>query len=225
MASDHMTVRRGERALEIALHGDRVIEHARELAAQVQRARKRLAGATHVRIDGHATGRIDTSGAWLLQKIVRAAPPLIARSRWSGSARPRSRSSASSTTWSRAASIARACAATPPATQSSASARGCIGACATCSMRPSPSAAPSRDSRAAPGARRACVCPRSSPTCSARASTPSYRRPARVPHRHRHGASGRESARALRRRDPHDDDAGDRAELRVALGSELIDAG
>ena len=73
MAAEYLSLSARGDGLEIEVRGDWILDHARELSAGVSAARERLHGVQHVRIDAHDLGRMDTSGAWLLQKIVRGA--------------------------------------------------------------------------------------------------------------------------------------------------------
>jgi len=73
MAAGHLQIERGDGMLTITVQGAWVIDHARSLAAQVDAAREGLAGERHVRINGDQVERLDTTGAWLLQKVIRSA--------------------------------------------------------------------------------------------------------------------------------------------------------
>jgi len=73
MAAGQLELQRGDGGLDITVHGAWVLDHARTLATQVDAARRALAGEARIRINGHQIERIDTTGAWLLQKVIRSA--------------------------------------------------------------------------------------------------------------------------------------------------------
>jgi len=59
--------------LVIELGGDWVIDHVQRLADEIERTHQRLSQHTRIRVAGEGLGRVDTSGAWMLQKLRRAA--------------------------------------------------------------------------------------------------------------------------------------------------------
>jgi phospholipid/cholesterol/gamma-HCH transport system permease protein len=65
-------IREGE-TLMVRASGDWVIGHARSLQSHIDAARKQLATARRVVLNGESVGSIDTSGAWMLQQIWRDA--------------------------------------------------------------------------------------------------------------------------------------------------------
>jgi phospholipid/cholesterol/gamma-HCH transport system permease protein len=73
MAAGRVRIQEEGDVLVVSLSGDWSIEHARGLADSTRRVRERLAGAGRLCLRGHELRRIDTSGAWLIEKLRRAA--------------------------------------------------------------------------------------------------------------------------------------------------------
>jgi len=73
MAIGTMDIRREGDTLVVVVSGDWVISNGRTLAGHIDKLRRYLGQVRRVRIDGGGIGQIDTSGAWLLQRLRREA--------------------------------------------------------------------------------------------------------------------------------------------------------
>jgi phospholipid/cholesterol/gamma-HCH transport system permease protein len=73
MAAGRVQMREDGDVLVVSLCGDWSIEYARDLSESIGQVRSRLAGARRLCLRGHELQRIDTSGAWLIEKLRRAA--------------------------------------------------------------------------------------------------------------------------------------------------------
>jgi len=73
MTAGTMDIRREGDTVVVVLGGDWVISHGRTLEGHIDALRRNLGDARRVQLDGKGIGQVDTSGAWLLQKLRREA--------------------------------------------------------------------------------------------------------------------------------------------------------
>lgn len=73
MAAGYLDIERVGDVIGITVRGTWILDHARTLNEQIDGARRIVTRGERVRIDGQHVQRLDTTGAWLLQKLIRAA--------------------------------------------------------------------------------------------------------------------------------------------------------